>query len=227
MLYLDSADPEELKVAASLGFVAGVTTNPTLMRPHADDPLGHFGRLLGVFENGPLFYQPTVAEAEGAEREARAAAGLDPGRVVIKLPANLEHLALAARLSGEGVVCALTAVYAPGQALLAREAGCRWVIPYVDRAAREGDHGLIGRLARTLRAADGDARGESRILAASVKSAGQALAAVEAGAHDVSAPMAVIGGLAEHPSSERDAANFAAAYTKLETSLTAKRHRER
>lgn len=211
VLYLDSADPKDVAAAAEMGFVKGVTTNPTLMQSHTTDPLEHFGRLLELFEAGPVMYQPTTDDAERAEAEVRAACELAPGRVVAKLPARLDHVRLAARLSREDVPCALTAVFSPGQAMLAHEAGCRWLIPYVDRASRDpsGGHDLVGRLAEVLRSL----RSDARILAASVKSAGQALAAVEDGAHGVSAPMPVIKALAEHPSTEEAICGFAAAYS--------------
>lgn len=211
MLYLDSADPKDVSAAAELDFVGGVTTNPSLMRAHTTEPLEHLGRLLELFADGPVLYQPTTDDVERAEEEVRSALGLAPERVVAKLPARLDYLRLAASLSHEGFGCALTAVYAPGQALLAHEAGCRYVIPYVDRAARDpgGGHDLVLRLAAVLSSVGS----ETRILAASVKSVGQALLALEAGAHGVSVPLSVIEDLAAHPFTEEAMAGFAAAYS--------------
>lgn len=210
MLYLDSADPKEVEKAAEVGCIHGVTTNPTLMRPHADNTLAHLEDLLQLFGNGPVFYQPTNVDPEEAEREVRAALEIAPQRVVAKLPARLDHVRLAAKLSGEGSTCALTAVFSPAQALLAHQSGCRYVIPYIDRAARDGSggHDLIRRLTTLLRSL----HSETSTLAASVKSVGQAISALEEGAHGVSVPMAVVEALDSHPLTDAAIASFAEAY---------------
>jgi transaldolase len=206
MLYLDSADLDQVETAAGLGVVDGVTTNPSLMRQHTNDPLAHLGRLLERFPGGPVFYQPAPDRIEQVELEARSAAKLAPNQVVVKLPANLDHIQLAARLAAHGIPCALTAVFSPGQALLAHQSGCRWIIPYVDRSGRDpsGGHDLVRRLAAILRCIASD----TRILAASVKTVGQALAVVEDGAHEVTVPLHVIEQLAVHSLTEQAIADF-------------------
>ena len=100
-------------------------------------------------------------------REAREALALDPARVVAKLPATLEAISSGRALHDEGYRCALTAVYSPAQALLAHEAGCAWVIPYVDRAARHSAGHVVEELAAVLERLGS----ETRILAASLKTA--------------------------------------------------------
>ena len=135
-ILLDSASIDDAAAAAELGFVAGITTNPTLMARESREPLVHLGRLLAAFPRGPLCYQPAAGSSSDMSAEARSAAALAPERIVIKLPATLEAMRSATDLAGEGLRCALTAVYSPAQALLAHEVGCVWVIPYVDRAAR-------------------------------------------------------------------------------------------
>ena len=135
-ILLDSASLDDAAAAARLGFVRGITTNPALMARETKEPLAHLARLLEVFPEGPICYQPTSSTPEAMEEQARAAAALAPDRVVAKLPATLEAITLATALYADGIDSALTAVYSPAQALLAHEAGCLWVIPYVDRAAR-------------------------------------------------------------------------------------------
>ncbi len=141
-ILLDSASIDDAVAAAELGFVRGITTNPALMARETKEPLAHLERLLAAFPDGPVCYQPTRTSFEAMQDEARAAASLAPDRVVAKLPATLDAVRLAVVLKGEGIGCALTAVYSPAQALLAHEAGCIWIIPYVDRAARHSDGGL-------------------------------------------------------------------------------------
>jgi transaldolase len=203
-IFLDSADPAAARAAAELGFVRGITTNPTLIAAHGA-PSDVLDELLDVWP-GPLFYQPTFSEPESAEAEARAAHGRAPDRVVIKLPAQLELFALAARLAGEGIDCAITALYSPAQYALASAANARWVIPYVDRSRRlEPDLPPVVRRLAMLTSAEA----MPAILAASIKTPEQAVAALADGARAVSAPLAVIAAMAGHPLTDAAVEQFA------------------
>lgn len=208
MLLLDSADVAAARRAAALGFVRGVTTNPTLMaasgRP-ADTVIPELADLV----TGTVFYQLTAETPEAREAEAHRFASLRPGRVGIKVPTTTENLALVARLVADGMTCAMTAIFSPGQALLALEAGASFVIPYVNRTTRlYGDGpGLVGQMRGVI-----DASGSPmRILAASVKSPEEAVAALLAGAHDLTLPLPVIEALGEHPGSIAAIEEFRAA----------------
>ncbi|HTX68605.1 MAG TPA: transaldolase family protein [Thermoleophilia bacterium] len=205
-ILLDSASLDDAAAAVRLGVVSGITTNPALMARETKEPLAHLARLLEVFPDGPICYQPTLSTPEVMEEQARAAAALAPDRVVAKLPATLEAISLAAALTAEGVGSALTAVYSPAQALLAHEAGCRWVIPYVDRAARHSAGAVVAELAAILEQLDSP----TRILAASLKTAPQVVEAILDGAHEITAPLDVILGLPAHPLTESAVREFTA-----------------
>jgi transaldolase len=205
-ILLDSASLEDAAAAARLGFVRGITTNPALMARETKRPLEHLERLLGAFPHGPICYQPTQSTHSAMDEQARAAAALAPDRVVAKLPATLEAVTLAVELERDGIRSALTAVYSPAQALLAHEAGCRWIIPYVDRAARHSAGAVVIELAAVLEQLDSP----TRILAASLKTAQQAADAVLDGAHDITAPLEVLRALPAHPLTESAVREFAA-----------------
>jgi transaldolase len=211
-ILLDSASVDDAAAAAELGFVHGITTNPALMARETKEPLAHLERLLAAFPSGPVCYQPTCTAYVEMNDEARAASSLAPERVVAKLPATLDAIKLAAALTDDGIRCALTAVYAPAQALLAHEAGCVWIIPYVDRAARHADGGLA--VVDSLAAILARLQSSTRILAASLKSAPQVVEAILHGAHDITAPLEVLRGLPAHPLTEAAVREFAAAWTE-------------
>jgi transaldolase len=210
MIYLDSADEADVRVAADLGLISGITTNPTLMATCGDSAVRQLERLLECFP-GPIFYQVHTLDLDGAFAEANRARSLDPDRVVLKLPAVREHFRLAARLSREGIRFAVTAVYAPAQALLAAQAGAEWIIPYVDRARRlqEGGEELTSLLSRALTAPDGR-RLPTRIMAASLKTPAQAVGALADGADAVTLPLTVIEAMITDPLTERAVAEFSA-----------------
>lgn len=208
-ILLDSAALDDAAAAAELGFVTGITTNPTLMARAAAEPLTQLGLLLGAFPKGPVCYQPLAITQAEMNDEARSASALAPERVVIKLPATLEAMPVAAALTRDGIRCALTAVYAPAQALLAHEVGCVWIIPYVDRAARLSVGGMVG--LDGLAAILARLQSTTRILAASLKSPQQLVESIVHGAHDVTAPLDVLLGLPAHPLTEAAVREFAAA----------------
>ena len=209
-ILLDSASVDDAAVAAELGFVSGITTNPALMAKETKEPLAHLERLLGAFPEGPVCYQPTRTSYEEMRDEARAAVAVARDRVVAKLPATLDGVRLAEVLKGDGIRCALTAVYSPAQALLAHETGCIWVIPYVDRAARHSDGGLT--VVDSLAAMLDRLQSGTRILAASLKSSAQVSDSIRHGAHDITAPLDVLRSLPSHPLTESAVREFAAAW---------------
>ena len=204
-ILLDSASLEDAAAAAKLGFVRGMTTNPTLMARETKEPLAHLARLLEAFPEGPICYQPTRSSYDEMNEQARTAAALAPYRVVAKLPATLEAITLAKALTKDRIRCALTAVYSPAQALLAHEAGCVWVIPYVDRAARHSAGAVVVEQAAILEQLDSS----TRILAASLKTAAQVVESILDGAHDITAPLDVLRGLPAHPLTESAVREFA------------------
>jgi transaldolase len=206
-ILLDSASLDDASAAAEIGFVHGITTNPALMARETKEPLAHLERLLAAFPRGPVCYQPTRTSYTDMDEEARAAASLAPERVVVKLPATLEAVKLAAALTDDDIRCALTAVYSPAQALLAHEVGCVWIIPYVDRAARHADGGMA--VVDSLAAILLRLQSSTRILAASLKSTPQVVEAILHGSHDITAPLSVLRGLPAHPLTEAAVREFA------------------
>ena len=205
-ILLDSASLDDAAAAAKLGFVRGITTNPALMARETREPLAHLARLLEAFPEGPICYQPTRSSYEEMDEQARAASALAPDRVVAKLPATLEAITLATALLKDGIPSALTAVYSPAQALLAHEAGCTWIIPYVDRAARHSAGAVVVEQAALLEQVDS----ATRILAASLKTAPQVVESILDGAHDITAPLDVLRALPAHPLTESAVREFAA-----------------
>lgn len=196
LLFLDSASITDAQEAAGMGYVTGITTNPTLMASKGRSALEKVRALLDVFP-GTVFHQPVTSDPAEARAEIDdLVGGISGQRVVAKLPALPALFPLAASLHASGIPCAVTAVYSSGQAALAAAAHAGWIIPYVNRAKRLKDDGatLVPELARFL---DGRAD-RPLILAASLKSADEAIQALEDGADGVSVPMNVLRQLGEH-----------------------------
>lgn len=188
-LYLDSASLDDAKAAAELGYVVGITTNPTLLAREGRPALEQIRALVDAFP-GRVFHQPVSVTPAESEEEIRRMAEVSEGRLVGKLPALPDLFAVAGRLITDGIPCAMTAVYSPAQALVAAATRLGWVIPYVNRAARLRENGsaLVSDLRECLAGFDD----RPLILAASIKSAHEAVASVLDGADAVSAPLAIL-----------------------------------
>ena len=209
-LFLDSAKVEDARRAAELGFVAGVTTNPSLLAEAGRPGLEVLHDLLGL-TSGPVFYQVTADTVLGRAEQARGFAALAPGRVVVKIPATTENLALTSRLAAEGIPCCVTAVSHPAQAYLSALAGARYTVPYVNRLTRQLGDGIA-----VVRGCAALIRGSStRLLAASLKSVDEVVAALQAGADDVTLPLSLLLGLGDHELSQKAIDDFAAAAARL------------
>ncbi len=197
-LFLDSARIEEVQKAVELGFLSGVTTNPTIMAKAKGQTRDIIDRICHL-SPGPVFYQVTAKTSEEREREGREFFDICREKVVLKIPATTENLALMAKLCQE-IPCAATAVYSGAQTLVACEAGASYVIPYVNRATRLLGDGfkLVAEMAAVIKASGKPVD----ILAASIKSADEATQAVLAGANHLTLPLDILLSLGNHPLSD-------------------------
>jgi len=207
-LFLDSANLDEAREAASYGFVIGCTTNPTLLaRAGHKDPLPALETLCGLFK-GTVFHQVMGHSLEEMGAEARRFMKLG-ANLGLKIPCTLTGLRFAAEISPE-VTVGMTGVFSPSQAYLSAQAGAHYAIPYVNRVTRlTGDGpGLVAAMAEVLAAE------ECKILAAGIKSPAEAVETLLAGAVHVSLPLDVIRAMAENALTEKAIADFEASWAE-------------
>jgi transaldolase len=191
MLLLDSAIADEARRAASLGYVQGATTNPTLIARSGQPAPRVVEALLDVLP-GPVFYQPVADAVAEICAEGRRIVALAPERVVLKLPCTAAGLAAGAALRAE-VTVGVTAVFTPAQALVAAAAGARYLLPYFNRLTR-----MVGDGTAVLRQMVAVARAVEFVVA-SIKSPDEAVAAALAGAQHLTLPLAVLEALVVSP----------------------------
>ena len=201
-IMLDSAIIAEARSAAKLGWVHGLTTNPILLAKSDRSPVETLQELAQVL-NGPVFYQLLAQDLTNLQAEAAVARQILGRRLVLKIPATPYGFQAAAQLS-RLFACALTAVYSPAQAVVAAAAGAQYVIPYVNRATR-----LMGDGIKLVREIASVLPSGVEILAASIKDPAEAVATLEAGAHHLTLPLAVLLALMEHELSAQAVAEFA------------------
>jgi transaldolase len=108
-IFIDTANVEEIRKAAALGVVDGVTTNPTLVakegRPFREV-------LLEICEtvDGPVSAEAVSLAAGEMVNEARALASIHEN-IVVKVPMTTEGLKAVHALSAEGIRTNVTLVF--------------------------------------------------------------------------------------------------------------------
>lgn len=130
-IFLDTANIDQIKEAASWGIIDGITTNPTLVS-RENMPFDKLIKQICKIVPGPVSVESVSAKAEDIIKESRKLAQL-ADNVVIKIPITIEGLKAISVLSGEGIQVNTTLIFSPNQALLAAKAGARFVSPFVGR----------------------------------------------------------------------------------------------
>jgi len=202
-LYLDSAITYEAEEASKMGWVKGITTNPTLLA-QSKTPPDITLRKLASLTSGPLFYQLMASDFDEMLVEGRKAFEIIGSQTILKIPATTVGFQVVAVLAPQ-ITCSVTAIYSASQAVVAQEAGAKIAIVYVNRATRLLGDGiaLVRDMASILRGSN------TEILGASIKSPEEAAASLQAGAHHLTLPLAMLKAMATHELSQKTVEEFA------------------
>ena len=127
--FLDTANLEEIREAASLGILDGVTTDPTLI---AKEQANLKKRIVEICQivNGPVSAEVVATDTEEMCQEGRELARLHPN-VVVKIPMLRDGMKAVKRLGEEGIRTNVTLCFSAPQALLAAKAGASFISPFL------------------------------------------------------------------------------------------------
>lgn len=200
-IYLDSAKLEEARRAKDLGWVYGVTTNPSLMAKAGVAPETVLSEL-NQLRFHEVYYQLVSEDLDKMLLEAHSASELVQN-LVLKIAPTENGFRFVAQ-HGSEFPCCVTAIFDPSQALVARAAGARYIAVYVNRATKQLGDGLalVNSLANVL------AGSQTEILAASLKSAKETVVAFLAGAQHITVPFELLMSLSSHPLSQQTLKQF-------------------
>ena len=208
-LFLDTAHIEDIRKAAELGVISGVTTNPSLIARESGSFAETIREIVSIVD-GPVFGEVSAdtEDAEGMVREGREIAAIHPN-MVVKLPTTLEGLKACHLLSGEGIRCNMTLVFSANQALLAQQAGASYCSPFVGRLDDISYPGveLIETIAEIFDRSHGN---RPEIIAASVRNPVHVIDCALAGADIATVPFTVIEQMVRHPLTDAGIAKFKA-----------------
>ena len=209
--FIDTAEIKEIKEAASMGLVDGVTTNPSLV---AKSGRKFKDVLLEICDlvKGPVSAEVVSTEFEGMMREAREYAALR-SNIVVKIPLIAEGLKAVRACTAEGIKTNVTLCFSATQALLAAKAGATYVSPFVGRLDDISTDGmqLIGEIVQIY-----DNYGfETEVLVASVRGPMHVQQAALLGAHVATCPLNVLLALCKHPLTDLGLAKFLSDWEKV------------
>lgn len=195
--FIDTANVEEVKKAADMGIICGVTTNPSLIAKEGRDFLEVIREITALVDgaiSGEV--KATTTDAEGMIQEGRDIASIHPN-MVVKIPMTAEGLKAVKVLSGEGVKTNVTLIFTAAQALLAARAGAAYVSPFLGRLDDISMPGidLIRDITDIFAIHDID----TQVIAASIRNPIHVIDCAKAGADIATVPYKVIEQMLMHP----------------------------
>ena len=208
-IFLDTASVDEVRQAARLGVLSGVTTNPSLAAKEGIGDLQEYRDAvleIASIVDGPISAEVVSLEAADMIEEGRRITQWHPN-VVVKLPSTLAGLEAMSVLSKESVRINQTLCFSVNQALLGAQAGASFVSPFVGRLDDEGHDGMqvVADIVQIFR----QYMIPTKVLAASIRHPLHCVVAAKAGAHIATVPLKVLMQMIHHPLTDVGVSKFA------------------
>jgi transaldolase len=213
--FIDTANLEQIKEAAELGVLDGVTTNPSLMAKEGikgeENVLKHYVTICNLVD-GPVSAEVISTDFAGMVKEGEKLAALHKN-IVVKVPMIKEGIKAIKYFSDKGIKTNCTLVFSAAQALLAAKAGATMVSPFIGRIDDTNWDGmeLIEQIVHIYRVHGY----KTEVLAASIRSSLHILKCAEAGADIATCPLKSITDLFNHPLTKSGLEQFLADHAKV------------
>ena len=203
--FLDSANLGEIREAAELGLIDGVTTNPSLVAKEGGVDFKRHIAAVCELVAGDVSAEVTSTDAEGMLREGREYAAIAPN-VVVKCPLTRDGLKATRRLTTEGIRVNVTLCFSAAQAILAAKVGAAYVSPFVGRLDDVGQSGLavLAEIIEIYR----NYEWSTEVLASSVRGPVHVIEAARMGADVATMPFKVLKQLFKHPLTDKGLEQF-------------------
>lgn len=214
--FIDTANLDQIRQAASLGILDGVTTNPTLMAKEGikgqANILKHYVDICNIVD-GDVSAEVLSTDFETMIREGRELAALHK-QIVVKVPCTADGIRAVKWFSDNGIRTNCTLVFSAGQALLAAKAGATYVSPFVGRLDDICSDGieLVAAIVRMYNYYEFD----TQVIAASIRTTQHIIQCVEAGSDVATCPLNTIMGLLNHPLTDKGVEAFVRDAAKME-----------
>jgi transaldolase len=213
-IFLDTANIDEIRQAARLGVISGVTTNPSLVAKEKRADMKAVVREVSSIVEGPISAEVLSLEPQVMIREAREVSSWSPN-VVVKIPVSASGLEAISALSKEGIRTNLTLCFSLNQAILGAIAGATYVSAFVGRLDDAGHDGMQV-VAEIVEIFDNYRdRLKTQVIAASIRHPLHVVAAAKARAHIATVPYSVLMQMVKHPLTEIGICRFAEDWQRI------------
>lgn len=210
-IFIDTADLNEIKEAAALGMLDGVTTNPSLVSKQTES-FEEVAKGIVDFVDGPVSLEVVATQWEEMVAEGKKLREYGDN-VVVKIPMTADGLKATRALSGDGIPVNVTLIFQPLQALLAAKAGATFVSPFVGRHDDISQNGMA-MVQEIVQIFDNYDFG-TEVLVASARHPLHVLDAAKMGADVVTLPFAVLEKFTRHPLTDSGLQKFLADWEKV------------
>ncbi len=194
-LFLDTANVQEIRTAASWGILDGVTTNPSLVAKESRS-FEEILREVCEIVDGPVSAEVVSQEAAAMVAEGERLSKVHPN-IYVKIPMTVEGLKATRQLRTKGIRVNMTLVFSPLQALLCAKVGANFVSPFIGRLDDHAETGmdLIEEIVTIYR----NYQYKTEVLVASVRHPIHVKEAALLGADIVTMPFSVFEKMPRHP----------------------------
>lgn len=214
--FLDTANLDEIKQAASMGILDGVTTNPSLVAKEGGKFKDILMNICDVVK-GPVSAEVVSTNFDEMMKEGRELAGLHPN-IYVKIPMIREGLKAVKALSSEGIRVNVTLCFSACQALMAAKAGAAFISPFVGRVDDISGVGMD--IIADIRTIYDNYNFETEILAASLRHPPHVVQAALIGADIATLPYKVFDQLFDHPLTDIGLKRFLDDWEKVKDQVT-------
>lgn len=207
-IFIDTANVDEIKKAAELGVIDGVTTNPSLIAREGRDLKEVIQEICDIVD-GPISAEVISLQTDGMLLEARKLSKLHKN-VVVKIPMCAEGLKAVNILAKEGIKTNVTLIFSAQQALLAAKAGASYVSPFMGRLDDIGNGGIqvVEDIAQIFKCYGY----KTEIISASIRSSMHVLSCAKAGSQIATIPYKIIMQMIKHPLTDAGIEKFMSDY---------------
>lgn len=217
--FLDTGSLKEIREAAAMGILDGVTTNPSLVAKEGLD-FRELVREICAIVKGPVSAEVVSTDTEQIIKEGRELAKIHD-YIIVKVPMIKGGIPAIKALASEGIKVNVTLVFSASQAIIAAKTGATFVSPFIGRLDDISENGmaLIQDIVQIYR----NYSYKTEVLVASVRHPMHVVEAAKIGGHIATMPFKVFEQLWKHPLTdiglERFLNDWKAAKDKLETPL--------
>ena len=243
LIFLDTANIDEIREIAALGILDGVTTNPSLMAKMGRTDYKNVTQEVCYLVQGPVSAEVISTDAQGMVDEALAIIQWSP-HVAVKIPFTEEGLKALKMLRGRhadpATICDrcpwlgkcdtpiekardmvvaqpiqfnVTLIFSANQALLAAKAGAAYVSPFIGRLDDAGNDGM--RVVEEIRTIFDNYGLETKIITASARHPMHMVQAAVLGSDVITIPYTVLKKAIRHPLTDAGLKAFLADWDKV------------